>query len=80
VTYEQYLAEVIKTQARFSSWRLGQTLFNVLAEQRPGLAESIRGTNLDPFYADHLVKGYEKIYAFLEHVEREWQASTVPTA
>ena len=31
-------------------WRYGQTVFNVLQVYRPEMAESIRGTCLDPFY------------------------------
>ena len=33
------------------AWRFGQAAFNVLAEVRPDLAEQVRGTQRDPFYA-----------------------------
>lgn len=33
-------------------WRYGQALFNALAQHRPDIAESLRGTRLDPFYRE----------------------------
>jgi hypothetical protein len=33
-------------------WRFGQTMFNGLVAHRPDLAERVRGTSIDPFYAD----------------------------
>lgn len=32
------------------NWRYGQAIFNLLCDVRPDVAESIRGTDLDPFY------------------------------
>ena len=46
--YEKMVAEkMIKT-----GWRYGQTLFNVLYENDPEAANSIRGTEFDPFYLE----------------------------
>lgn len=36
----------------YPHWRYGQTLFNVLHEGWPELANEIRGTEIDPFYTD----------------------------
>jgi hypothetical protein len=33
-------------------WRYGQALFNLLAMERPDIAEKVRGTTLDPFYKE----------------------------
>lgn len=35
------------------SWRWGQTLFNTLLMIRPDLAEKVRATDSDPFYASN---------------------------
>lgn len=32
------------------SWRWGQSLFNALHKSHPKIADSIRGTEYDPFY------------------------------
>lgn len=37
--------------------RRGQALFNALYEQAPDLANTIRGTDLDPFYDDKKIQG-----------------------
>ena len=39
---------MIKT---YPNLRIGQCLFNILHEQNPELADSVRGTVNDPFYA-----------------------------
>jgi hypothetical protein len=38
--------------------RHGQTLFNALYGLRPDLADSVRGSGLDPFYQDAKVEGF----------------------
>lgn len=48
-----YLAnEVIKKQPQL---RLGQTIFNLLFENHPKLANEIRGTKIDCFYVDSII-------------------------
>jgi len=42
--------------------RIGQGAFNVLNELDPDLADSIRGTDLDPFYND------DRVAKFYAHV------------
>jgi len=49
VTYGAFVAS-IDALAESYEWRYGQTMFNALLRLRPALAESIRGTPLDPFY------------------------------
>ena len=44
-----------KTQKEYPRWRKGQTVFNVLLDLRPDMAERIRGTELDPFHRDEVV-------------------------
>lgn len=44
------------------TWRKGQTWFNSLSVLYPSVAESIRGTENDPFYND------EKIDAFFKEI------------
>lgn len=48
------------------AWRLGQTYFNVLADEFEALAKSINNTDLDPFYKD------DRIPAFLEWWDNLW--------
>jgi hypothetical protein len=51
--------------------RIGQAVFNVLAEVRPDLAERIRGTELDAFYSN---PDYQdgKLDAMGEFIDKEW--------
>lgn len=46
--------------------RKGQSLFNVLAEVQPAVAEKLRGTYLDPFYHD------ERIGEALGFIHQQW--------
>lgn len=48
------------------NWRVGQTWFNVLDQQRPDLADKIRGTDLDPFHRD------DRVGNFIAWVEENW--------
>jgi len=50
--------------------RIGQVLFNALYVVRPDLAEEIRATILDPFFADSWED--ERIKNFLVFVENNW--------
>lgn len=72
LSYDDYLEAVIINQMRHMNWRLGQTAFNVLSRVRPDIAENVRGSSLDPFYADHMQFGYEKVANFLAHVRENW--------
>jgi hypothetical protein len=72
VSYDDYLESVIISATRYKNWRLGQTMFNVLAELRPDIAERVRATEADPFYADAMQHGYEKVANFLAFVREEW--------
>ena len=49
------------------SQRLGQFLFNFLNEYKPDLADTIRGTDDDPFYED------SKIAAFALYLQENWK-------
>lgn len=51
ITYDKFLS-ALPHVARDKEWRYGQALFNLLAQVRPALAESIRATPLDPFYRE----------------------------
>jgi len=72
IAYDDYLEAVIINQVKYMNWRLGQTAFNTLAQLRPDLAETIRGTEADPFYADNLPAGYQRVANFLAYVREEW--------
>lgn len=75
-TFSQYLINVGYTYVseRAFDWRYGQTCFNVLYELDSDLANSIRGTELDPFYNDDIVP------EFLARLRDEWddQAMSYP--
>jgi hypothetical protein len=66
MTYGQYLERVMVVMASNPSWRQGQTMFNVLWEVNPALAERVRGSLVDPFYSEAIIP------EFLAHVERCW--------
>ena len=72
VSYDDYLEQVLITSVLHTNWRLGQTAFNVLADMRPGIAAGVRGSSLDPFYADHIPHGHERMAMFLAHVRDKW--------
>lgn len=72
MSYERYLEECFKVQAKWRSWRPGQTLFNVLSEQRPDLARRVNGTEFDPFYAETHTHAHVKISKFLAFVREHW--------
>jgi hypothetical protein len=64
--YRQFEEAVIAEQRAHPDWRLGQTVFNVLYEKDPALADEVRGGPVDPFYNDGLVP------ALMEVVKRRW--------
>ena len=45
-----------KTKNMSKDMRHGQLLFNLLHERFPDVANSIRGTSIDPFYRDENIK------------------------
>lgn len=52
--------------------RPGQALFNALRELRPDIAESIRGTDADPFHVREVP--HPKFTNAVCTIEREWSA------
>jgi hypothetical protein len=58
------------TTARHYQWRIGQALFNNLAELRPELAEHIRGSAIDPFYAS--IPTDERYDGAIKYIEANW--------
>ena len=74
MTFEEYLRAVGLEQTLHPEWRWGQTLFNVLCEYRPDIAEKIRGGPMDPFYSNLNAD------AFLDTVERLIEVDPPPDA
>lgn len=66
MNFAEFLVECARRKEAHSSWRMGQTYFNVLKEVKPAFAETIRGTFLDPFHNDN------RIGDFLSHVYANW--------
>ncbi len=65
---EDFFAEVRKAQIMHPEWRAGQTLFNVLYEHRPDLAEQIRGTQFDPFHCRTALQDtYTNALSLIQH-------------
>lgn len=62
------------TRARTQRWRVGQALFNNLLDVRPDLAEQIRGTDKDPFYAESSME--PRYNAAIKFVEENWLDNT----
>jgi hypothetical protein len=52
MNYNDLLRMCLLRQNANPTWRTGQTIFNTIQEFRPEKAEEIRGTDLDPFYAE----------------------------
>ena len=52
--YESIINVIELTKAQLVNWRYGQTVFNVLYFHYPVFADSIRATELDPFYRDDI--------------------------
>jgi hypothetical protein len=50
---DQYWKRVWEAYKSHPNWRYPQAAFNVLWENRPDLAEIIRGTDKDPFYLEN---------------------------
>ena len=60
--YERYLRRAVRYHDNHPAQREGQAAFNQLARENPDLADSIRGTDLDPFDDD------ERLPAVLDHL------------
>lgn len=58
--YNELLTLVETTQKEHPQWRYGQTMFNVLTTFAPGIAEIIRGSEIDMFYNDDVVEEFKK--------------------
>lgn len=71
-TYLEYLSLVVDARRAHPEWRRGQAHFNVLVKVAPELAEEIRASDLDPFYADHypLDRTAERFEGYLGFVAR----------
>lgn len=57
-SYNEFIAGVsinhIKIYGPIFGWRYGQTFFNMLRQNNMKMAESIRNTNLDPYYLEKI--------------------------
>lgn len=63
----QFYMEVWTLKRTNPSWRIGQCLFNHLAEVRPDISEQIRGTHNDPFHAEKCDEPkYDRAIKFIE--------------
>ena len=54
MTYGEFIAHTIATFPDDGNIRWGQHWFNTLFRVRPDIANTIRGTSLDPFYRDEV--------------------------
>lgn len=52
INFEHHLNSTAPNKAL----RAGQMFFNMLAERRPDVADSIRGSEFDPFYQDEVAE------------------------
>jgi phage tail tape-measure protein len=65
MTWNELLARMRKRHAQ-SDERLGQAYFNVLYAAEPELADMVRATDADPFYADSLKD--ERVEKFFDEI------------
>jgi hypothetical protein len=72
--YNEFIAAVwtkAESSVRRTGWRYGQAFFNCLLDERPDIAEQIRGTSADPFF--RVVVGaetYQEIQKLYEAQEK----------
>lgn len=66
IIFQNFLAECLKDYSTQKEQRLGQFLFNKVAEADPDLANKITGSSKDPFYNNKNIK------VFLDYVMEEW--------
>lgn len=64
--FSGYFMDVTYAYVNALDWRYGQTCFNVLFSIEPELANSIRGTELDPFHDD------KRVPEFLAWLRDQW--------
>lgn len=58
VTFNEFVVAAIKAHRNYPGNRLGQTLFNTLANVDSDLAEKLRVEGLDPYYDDRNVQDF----------------------
>lgn len=56
----EFIKQTEETLKEFPDLRIGQVMFNVLYEINPDLADSIRSTDLGPFYDDTRIRKFIK--------------------
>lgn len=66
MTFSEFLMNVTYAYMNSLDWRYGQTCFNILYAMDMDLADSIRGTELDPFHDDR------RVPEFLARLRDEW--------
>jgi hypothetical protein len=57
-SFAYFLKLVADENLKYPKYRIGQTMFNVLHDIMPELAESISGTENDPFYDNKLIGNF----------------------
>lgn len=70
MTLDEFCNRAFQRMGNNPHLRSGQAFFNQLAEDRPELAERVRGTHLDPFYDD------AKLGVFTDFIEANWEVPT----
>jgi hypothetical protein len=70
-TFYNYLVGVGRTMEQHPEWRTGQAYFNELVRHHPKLAETVRGTDIDPFYNDAIIP------EFLDNIAKQWNDQEV---
>jgi hypothetical protein len=73
VTFAEYLQAVADTWDEVTDWRLGQTFYNVLADERFDLSQLAQHKSCDPFYED------KNIPDFLVCVQANWDQGSIPS-
>lgn len=69
MTFNDFLGLVAVDHRNHPHWRYGQAVFNTLENERPELANRIRGTEHDPFFTTTLFV----INDCLDFIEKEWK-------
>lgn len=65
MTEDEFLGAVVAYRKLRPYQRHGQALMNVLSKMHPEIAEGVRGSRLDPFYAD------SRAPMLVEHLKRQ---------
>jgi len=65
MTLNDFYSRVEERQSKTKE-RWGQAAFNILSETNPELAEKIRGSDMDPFYAEFNTQTIGRFLAFLD--------------